>query len=64
VRVLRQSFDIRAERTTRDPLLLGAPSDDAVDDFLEALPAPVEPATRDIARQAAELQLMSRPGAP
>ena len=33
-----------------------AASSSAVDDFLEALPASVEPATREIARRAAELR--------
>lgn len=38
------------------PLRTSPGSGDAVDDFLEALPASVEPATRRIARQAAELR--------
>ena len=38
------------------PLRQSAASGDAVDDFLEALPAQVEPATREIARRAAELR--------
>lgn len=38
------------------PLRQGAASGDAVDAFLEALPASVEPATREIARRAAELR--------
>jgi predicted nucleic acid-binding protein len=38
------------------PFKQGAASGDAVDAFLEALPASVEPATRDIARRAAELR--------
>jgi predicted nucleic acid-binding protein len=38
------------------PLRQSAASGDSVDDFLEALPASVEPATREIARRAAELR--------
>jgi predicted nucleic acid-binding protein len=38
------------------PLLRGASSGDAVDGFLAALPASVEPATREVARRAAELR--------
>ena len=38
------------------PLRQSAARGDAVDDFLEALPASVEPATREIARRAAELR--------
>ena len=38
------------------PLRHSAASGDAVDDFLDALPASVEPASREIARRAAELR--------
>lgn len=38
------------------PLRQSPASGDAVDDFLDALPASVEPATRQIARRAAELR--------
>lgn len=38
------------------PLRQKPPSDAAVDEFLEALPVTVEPATREIARTAAELR--------
>jgi predicted nucleic acid-binding protein len=38
------------------PLRHGAASGECVDDLLEALPASVEPATREIARRAAELR--------
>ena len=38
------------------PLRQSPASGNAVDDFLEALPASVEPATRKIARRAAELR--------
>jgi predicted nucleic acid-binding protein len=38
------------------PLRQSEASGDAVDDFLDALPASVEPATREIARRAAELR--------
>jgi predicted nucleic acid-binding protein len=38
------------------PLRQSATRGKAVDDFLEALPASVEPATREIARRAAELR--------
>ena len=38
------------------PLRHTSASGDAVDDFLDALPASVEPATREIARRATELR--------
>jgi predicted nucleic acid-binding protein len=38
------------------PLRQSPAKGDAVDEFIEALPASVEPATRDIARRAAELR--------
>ena len=38
------------------PLRQGAAGGDAVDAFLDALPVSVEPATREIARRAAELR--------
>ena len=43
------------------PLRQSAASADAVDAFLEALPASVEPASREIARRAAELRARHGP---